>query len=88
MKLSRLVLGRVPLERAVELRLCRVLDVEERALAAAEAVRRREYARAAAGGVLGDASTVKTVRAQERALNSAEGDVLGDASTVKTGAAL
>lgn len=59
-RLSRLMMGRVRLDRAVELRLHRILDIEERALAAAEAVRRTEYARAAAGGVPGDVSRPKT----------------------------
>ena len=58
--LSRLVMGRRRLDRDVELRLHRILDIEERAQAAAEAVRCREYARAAAGGVLGDVPTAKT----------------------------
>ena len=58
--LSRLVMGRRRLDRNVELRLHRILDIEERAQAAAEAVRRREYARAAAGGVLGAVSRPKT----------------------------
>ena len=58
--LSRLVMGRRRLDRNVELRLHRILDIEERAQAAAEAVRRREYARVAAGGVLGDVSRPKT----------------------------
>ena len=58
--LSRLVMGRRPLDRNIELRLHRILDIEERAQAAAEAVRRREYARAAIGGVLGDESRPKT----------------------------
>lgn len=59
-RLSRLVMGRVRLDRAVALWLHRILDIEERALAAAEAVRRTEYARAAAGGVPGDVSRPKT----------------------------
>ena len=58
--LSRLVNGRKRLKRVVELRLHRILDVEERAQAAAQAVRRREYARAAAAGVLVDVSKPKT----------------------------
>ena len=58
--LSRLVNGRKRLERVVELRLHRILDIEECAQAAAQAVRRREYARAAAGGVLVDVSKPKT----------------------------
>lgn len=58
--LSRLVNGRKRLERVVELRLHRILDVEECAQAAAQAVRRREYARAAAAGVLVDVSKPKT----------------------------
>lgn len=58
--LSRLVMGRRRLDRNVELRLHRILDIEERAQAAAEAVRRREYARAAVGGVLGGVSSPKT----------------------------
>ena len=58
--LSRLVMGRRRLDRNVELRLQRILDIEERALAAAEAVRRREYAPEAAGGVLVDVSKPKT----------------------------
>ena len=58
--LSRLVRGRRRLDRNVELRLHRILDIEERAQAAAEAVRRREYARAAVGGVFGAVSRPKT----------------------------
>ncbi|MCY4123097.1 MAG: hypothetical protein OXG72_19495 [Acidobacteria bacterium] len=58
--LSRLVMGRRPLDLNVELRLHRILDIEERAQAAAEGVRRREYARAAADGVLGDLSRPQT----------------------------
>ena len=57
--LSRLVMGRARLARDVELRLHRILDIEERAQQAAEAVRRREYARAGAGGVLADVSKPK-----------------------------
>ena len=57
--LSRIVTGRSRLARDVELRLHRILDIEERAQQAAEAVRRREYARAAAGGVFGDVSKPK-----------------------------
>lgn len=59
-RLSRVVMGHVRLDRAVERRLHRILDIEKRALAAAEAVRRAEYARAAAGGVLGEVSRPKT----------------------------
>lgn len=58
--LSRLVMGRRRLDRNVELRLHRILDIEERAQAAAEAVRRGEYAREAAGGVLRNVSDPKT----------------------------
>ena len=58
--LSRLVMGRRRLDRNVELRLHRILDIEERAQAAAEAVRCREYARAAAAGGLVDVSKPKT----------------------------
>ncbi len=58
-RLSRIVMGRARLARDVELRLHRILDIEERAQRAAEAVRRREYARAAAAGVFGDASKLK-----------------------------
>ena len=58
--LSRLLRGRRPLDRNLERRLHRILDIEERALAAAEAVRRREYARPASGGVFGDVSRPKT----------------------------
>ncbi len=59
-RLSRIVMGRAKLARDVELRLHRILDIEERAQRAAEAVRRREYARAAATGVFGDVSKPKT----------------------------
>ena len=58
--LSRLVMGRRRLERNVELRLHRILDIEARAQAAAEAVRRREYAWAAAEGVGGAVPRPKT----------------------------
>ena len=57
--LSRIVTGRSRLARDVELRLHQILDIEERAQRAAEAVRRREYARAAAGGVFGNVSKPK-----------------------------
>ena len=57
--LSRIVTGRSRLARNVELRLHRILDIEERAQQAAEAVRRREYARPAAGGVFRDVSKPK-----------------------------
>jgi transcriptional regulator with XRE-family HTH domain len=54
--LSRLLTGRQRLDRAVELRLHRVLDVEEQAKEAADAVRRREYARDSAGPAPRDVS--------------------------------
>ena len=54
--LSRLVNGRKRLDGAVELRLHRILDIEQRAQEAAEAVRRREFAREGGGAALRDVS--------------------------------
>ncbi len=57
--LSRLVMGRRRLDRAVARRLHRILDVEERAQKAADAVRRRGYAREAVGAGVRGASKPK-----------------------------